>query len=343
MKGTSMYRRNGNGGRAFDAASGGGLAFLNAELSIPHTKLVEPLEEHTYKRDIVMKFGGGFPEYITAWASSYATSGGNEYGLAGTQNSDIPLMQADIQQGNWVTWNWYNAMFIAWADLQKLETAKRNQVAPPFSLDDLLRKGVRIAWNKALDKVVYLGWLGQPGLVNSSDVTSALAAAVGTGSSTTWASKTGIQIFNDVQAALYAAVANSGFATMAGCPDSLLVPFTQHALLSQPMGVVGGVYISMSIQEYIEKYCLCAAIGKKFTINPLPNPWISTQGASNSARAVYYRNNEDDVLIHVPQEIIPAMTIPSTRRGPGYESVYAGNIGQVMWLRPQTAFYQDGI
>jgi hypothetical protein len=331
---------------AFDSISGGGLAFLNAELSIPHTKLVEPLEAHTHARDIVIKFGGGFPEYLSAWAENFTTSGGNEYGLSGTTNSDIPLIQFDLQQGNWIAWIWQAGMFVSELDLRKLQTAKRNQVAPPFSLEDRLRKGIRLTWNKAMDKVTYLGWRGQPGLINSPDVSSVQAAAVGTGGSTTWASKTGLQIFNDIQTMLYTAVANSGFSTEEGCPDSLLIPFTQHQLLAQPMVVPassGSVPVSMSIQEYIERYCLASALGKKFKIFPLPNPWIYTQGASGTSRALAYVNKEDDVLSYVPQEITPLMTVPTSRSGGGYESIYAGCIGQVMWLRPQTALYMDGI
>lgn len=342
-----MYTDSRMRGRAFDAAAfdsvaGSGLAFLNAELQIPHTKLVEPLEAHTHARDIVIEFGGGFPEYIAAWAENFTSSGGNQYGLQGTNNSDIPLIQWDIQQGNWKTWIFQASMFVSELDLRKLQTAKRNQQAPPFSLDERMRKGIRTLWNKSLDQLTYLGWLGQPGLINTSDVTAVTAAAVGTGGATTWATKTGNQIFNDVQTMLYTAIANSGYSTQEGCPDSLLIPFTQHQLLAQPM-VVAGVPISLSIQEYIEKYCLCAALGKKFNIFPLPNPWIYTQGAGSTSRAVAYKNNSDDVLLKIPQELIPLMTVPTTRRGAGYETIYAGNVGQVMWLRPQTALYMDGI
>lgn len=337
-----MYKNKLSSGRAFDAASAGGLAFLEAQLAIPHTTLVEPLEAHTHARDIKIKFGGGYPDYITAWAANYGTSGGNEYGLQGTNNSDMPNVQFDMQQGNWVSWIWAANMFVSNIDLKKLETATRQGIAPPFSLDDRLREAVRLTWNKALDKVTYLGWLNQPGLINSTDVTSFLAAAVGSGGLTTWASKTGIQIFNDVQAALYTAVANSGYSTMEGCPDSALIPFTQHQLLGLPM-TIGGVPISMSIQEYIEKYCLCAQLGRKFTIYPLPNPWIEGQGVSGTNRAFFYRNDEKDVLLHIPQEVVPSMTIPTKERGGGYDTIYNGCISQVMWLRPQTAIYCDGI
>jgi hypothetical protein len=338
----SRMRGHATDAAAFDSISGGGMAFLSAELSIPHTKLVEPLEAHTHARDITIEFGGGFPEYISAWAENFMTSGGNEYGLSGTNNSDIPLVQWDLQQGNWVAWIWQAGMFVSELDLRKLQTAKRNQMAPPFSLEERLRTGVRLIWNKALDKVTYLGWRGQPGLINSTDVSSVSAAAVGTGGSTTWALKTGQQIFNDVQTMLYTAIANSGYSTTEGCPDSLLIPFTQHQLLAQPI-TINGTPISLSIQEYIEKYCLAAALGIKFKIFPLPNPWIYAQGASGTSRAIAYKNDSKDVLIKIPQEVTPLMTVPTMRRGGGYETGYAGCIGQVMWLRPQTALYMDGI
>jgi hypothetical protein len=338
-------RGRGYDAAAFDAA-GSGLAFLNAELQLPHTKLVEPLEAHTHARDITIKFGGGFIEDIAAWAENFGSSGGNEYGLTDTNNADIPLVQWDIQQGVWKAWIWQAGMFVNEIDLRKLQAAKKNGQAPPFSLDDRLRAGVKLIWNKALDKVTYLGWRGQPGLINSTDVSSILAAAVGTGNSTTWASKTGYQIFNDIQTMLYTAIENSGYSTSEGCPDSLLVPFTQHALLAQPMVVpasVGNVGVSMSIQDYIERYCLAAQLGLKFKIFPLPNPWIYSQGVSGTSRAVAYRNIEENVLMYIPQEIIPLGTVPSMRRGFGYETNYAGVVGQVMFLRPQTALYLDGI
>jgi hypothetical protein len=338
----SRMRGYGSDAAAFDAIAGGGLAFITAELSIPHTTLVQPLEGHTHARDIAIEFGGGFPEYVNAWAANYTSSGGNQYGLSDTNNADIPLIQVDLQQGNWITWLFQTAMFVNEIDLRKLYTAKRNGMAPPFSLEEMLRDGIRLTWNKALDSVTYLGWRNQPGLVNSPDVISALAAASGTAGSTTWASKTGQQIFQDVQNMLYNAVENSGYSTTEGCPDTLLVPFTQHALLAQPM-VIAGVPISLSIQEYIERYCLAAALGKKFKLFPLPNPWIYAQGVSGTSRAVAYVNNPKDVLLKIPQELIPLATVPTMRRGYGYETAYAGVIGQVMWLRPQTAYYLDGI
>ena len=337
---------------AFDSVAAGGLAFINAELSIPHTKLVEPLEGHTHPRDIAIKTGGGAPEYISAWAANYFTSGGStvtggvgaSYGLQGTNNSDVPLIQVDIQKGDWVAWPWMNGMWISQLDVEKLQTAKKNSLAPPFSLDDMLRKGIRLNWNKSLDVLTYLGFMGKPGLVNNnSGVSSISAAASGTSNATTWASKTGAQIFADVQTALYTAIANCGYAAENGCPDSLLIPYSVHEVLGQPMALAG-VPLAMSIEEYIVKFCVATRVlGKPFKIFPLPDPFIAGLGASSTNRGVYYRNNEDDVMVHIPQEITNFPTVPSYKRSFGYETGYWGVVSQVMWLRETTAIYQDGI
>jgi len=38
-----------------------------------------------------------------------------------------------------------------------------------------------------------------------------------------------------------------------------------------------------------------------------------------------------------------AMTVPTTRRGGAYETMFAGCISQVIFKRPSTAVYADGI
>ena len=84
--------------RVFDAAGASGLAFLQSQLELIDTDLVEPLQAVTHPRDITVETGGGFPQFISAWASNYATSGTQFYGLQGTNNTELPEAQADIQK-----------------------------------------------------------------------------------------------------------------------------------------------------------------------------------------------------------------------------------------------------
>src|SRR6266496_452639 len=165
-----MFRNRGIGGRAFDAAAASGLAFLNAQLELIIPELIKPMESVTHARDITVEFGGGFAEFVSAWASNYATVGGNQYGLQGTSNTDIAMVQADVQKGNWRTFNWAAGIFISLIDLKRLETAAKSGAPAPFSLQELLEDGVKSVWNKALDRVTYLGWNGLPGLINQTYV-----------------------------------------------------------------------------------------------------------------------------------------------------------------------------
>src|ERR1700733_2662436 len=332
-------------GRAFDATGASGLAFLQSQLELIDTDLVRPLQATTHKRDIVVEVGGGFPEFISAFASNYGTTGTQYFGLQGTNNTEIPEAQADIQKGVWRTYIWAMGMTITWVDLRRMEFAVRTGQAPPFSLQELYEESVETTWGKALDYVVYAGFLGDSGLINNAEVFEYTVANTGSGGSTTWASKTPSQILTDVNIALNQTVENSGYDAQEGMADRLLIPYTQFAYLTQPM-VIGGAPVAVSTIAYIEKECVAAHHGIPFKINFLPNPWISGTGVGNTGpvgagngldRGVYYKNSKKSLYLKVPQPMIQAMTVPTTRAGGAYETMFAGCISQVIWKRTQTA------
>lgn len=335
-------KKHNRSGVAFDAASSSGMAFLSSQLELANTNLVQPLASVSHQRDITVKFGGGFVEFLTAYQADYASTGNNQYGLQGTSNSDIPQVQASIGKGSWKAWNWASSLTVTYIDVKRLQAAKRIGQPAPFSLNTLLETGTKIVWNKAMDLVVYLGWMGQPGLCNNPSVVAALVAAVGNENgytnTTLWAGKTPVQILNDVNGALIGTVQASGY-DVAGMADTLLVSWTKWAVLNQPM-TTGGF---SSLLEYILKNNVAERNGIKLKIFPLPNPYITGQGIGGTDRMVAYRNSEDNVYIHVPQPINKAFTLPTTQNGGSYETIYNGCISQVIWLRTQTASYNDGI
>lgn len=351
------YLSNGTRGssaraQAFDAAGASGFAFLQSQLELIDTDLVRPLQAVTHKRDIAVEVGGGFPEFISAFASNYATTGTQSFGLQGTNNTEIPEAQADIQKGIWRTYIWAMGMTITWVDLRRMEFSLRTGQAPPFSLQELYQESVETNWGKALDFVTYAGFLGDAGLINNPNIYEYTVPATGAGSSTIWASKTPQQILTDVNTALNQTVFNSGYDAQEGMADRLLVPYTQFAYLTQPM-VIGGAPVAVSTISYIEKECVAAHHGIAFKINFLPNPWISGQGAGNTApvgqpgngldRAMFYKNDKKALYLKIPQPMMQAMSVPTTRAGGAYETMFAGCISQVIYKRTQTAVYADGI
>lgn len=328
--------------RAYDAIGASGLAFLMSQLEIIDTDLVRPLQAVTHKRDIVVEVGGGFPEFVSAFASNYTTTGTQFFGLQGTNNTEIPEAQADIQKGLWHTYIWAMGMTVTYIDLRRMETAQRTGQAPPFSLQELYEDSVETNWGKALDYITYLGFLGDAGLVNNPNVYEYTVSDTGSGSATTWLSKSPTNILFDVNFALNTTVENSGYDSQEGMADRALIPYEQFALLTQPM-TVGGVPVAQSTIDYIEKNCVAAHHGIPFKINFLPDPWISTQGSDDTARSVYYKNSKKSLYLKIPQPMTQAMTVPTTRAGGAYETLYVGCISQVIFKRTQTQVYGDGI
>lgn len=324
-------------GYAFDASSGSGLAFLASQLELPDVDLVTPLAAVTHARDIPIKSGGGYVEYLSAWASDYATSGGNQYGLQGTENVDIPTVQTNILKGIWPAMNWQASMRVAFLDLQRLIDAKKQGIPAPYSLQQLLDTGVKLIWNKALDRVTYLGWVNQPGLMNNTTVTS-VAAPNGAGGSPLWSKKTPNEILLDVNNAILFTQENSGY-DVEGIADTMLVDFEHWSILNQPM-TTGGFN---SMLEYILMNNVARRQGIDFEILPLPDPWISAQGVGATSELLAYRKSEKSLYLKIPQPIQKVFTVPSVQGGGAYETLFSGCIGVVQWLRPTTAVYYYGI
>jgi len=321
---------------AFDAASGQGMAFLASQLEYPNVDLVEPLAALTHPRDITVESGGGYVEFTSAWASEYATTGGNQYGLQGTENTDIAMTQVNIKKGIWPAFNWGHGFRVPYVDLQRLIDSRRLGIPAPYSLQKLLDDGVKLIWGKTLDRVTYLGWEQSEGLINNSNVYSTVAPN-GAAGSPLWSKKTPTEIQNDVNAMLLYTQEHSGY-DVAGLADRLLVDYPHWSLLNQPM-TIGGFN---SVLEYIYSNNVAKRQGVDFQILPLPNDWISTQGAGSTSRALAYRNDDKSVQLRVPQPIQKVFTVPSVRAS-GYETLFMGCIGVVQWYRPQTAIYYDGI
>ena len=348
-----MKRTIQNRARAFDAAGASGFAFLQSQLELVDTDLVRPLQAVTHKRDIAVEVGGGFPEFISAFASNYATTGTSSYGLQGTNNTEIPEAQADVQKGIWRTYIWAMGMTITWVDLRRMETALRTGQAPPFSLQELYEDSVETTWGKALDFVTYAGFLGDAGLINNANIYESVAPA-GASGSTTWAKKTPQEILADVNFALNQTVENSGYSAEEGMADRLLIPYTQFATLTQPIAI-GGSPVAVSTIKYIEENCVAAHHGVKFKIEFLPNPWISGCGSGNTAapgnpsggngldRSFFYKNSKKSVYLKIPQPFTQALTVPTTRAGGAYETMFCGCLSQVIYKRTTTAYYLDGI
>lgn len=328
---------------AFDAGPGStGLNWLQSQLELIDTDLTEPLQSVTHPRDIDIETGGGWAEQISAWASNYASTGTRQFGLQGTNNTEVPIVQADVQKGLWKTFIWLAGMAISLIDMKRMEfAAKGSATPPPFTLQGLYDESLKSNWVKSLDYVVYLGWLGSPGLVNNPAIPE-FTVPTGASGYTAWSKKTPQEILNDFNLALNTVIDNSAYDIKEAMPTRALVPWSQWAQLTQPMTINGTGSGFTSIKEYVEKRCIAAEVG--FEIHPLPKQWLSGMGASQTDRMVVYKKAKKSQYIRITVPMTKLMgPIPTTRIGPGYETIYGGSMSQVIVKRAVTSVYADGI
>ncbi len=309
---------------AMDAATAGGLAFLTAELEKLDPKVREPLHAETWDRDIVAKTGGGFVDFTSNLFVDFGTSGPNMYGLMGGQTNNIPIMQADMSKDVFPVFGWNNVLKVPYGDMMKLQQAGR-------SLEDLLNRGIRLNWNKALDHIVYAGFGGQTGLLNNANISYSVASKAWTA-----ADKTPVDILNDINGLLLATWVASEY-DISGMANHILVPPTQYSIMTAPMTIAG----SNSILEYVLKN----NIGKNQGVDVKIFPSRRCIGAAHdgtSDRMMAYVNDEDKLSIDIPVPITRAMTSPDVKEA-AYLTLYVGQIGVVKFLYTQPAAYLDGI
>lgn len=324
-----------NGGGRFammtmDAATAGGMAFLVGELEKRDPKLREPLTSVTWMRDIVAKTGGGWVESASTYNVSYATAGPNEGGIIGGQSNNIPVMQADIGKDIYKVFTWAHIMRVPLVDQAKLQGIGR-------SLDEILDKGIRLDYQKSLDKNVYTGFAsyGTTGLINNASVTAA-SVATGAGASTLWINKTPDEILYDVNKVMTDGWAASEY-DLGGMSNHILIPPAQFAYLV-------GTKVSSAGTTSILQFLLENNIGKNqgVDLQIVPCRWCIGAGSGATDRMVSYVNDEDKVQFDITVPLSRQMTQPVVGTM-SYETAFAGQMSEVKFLYLQPPRYADGI
>jgi hypothetical protein len=335
-------------GMVGDAIATTGLAFLRGELEKRDPKLLEPLNNVSYFKDINVVPGGGFVDYTSNVFVDYASVGGNyggvnDYGIQGGQTNGIPMIQANLSKDVYKVLTWGNNMKVSFVDNEKYMNTGATK-----SLDQMFNDGVRLNFNKALDQNAYLGFAnyGTYGLVNQTTVYAYDVDTNAAASSTLWSNKTAIEILKDVNALINNAYIACEYDESAVI-DHILIPPAQFAYIQiTPVTLAG----SESILSYILRNNLAENFGKHLTIRP--SRWcIGAGGASDSAgveggaaadRMVGYCMDEKYLNFDLTVPCTRIMTAPDVGQQ-AYLTAFAGQIGQVKALFPTTMRYADGI
>lgn len=194
----------------------------------------------------------------------------------------------------------------------------------------------RIADEK-IDQVAFVGDTvkGFTGLVNASTPTATTAPADGTGSATTFASKTPDQVLRDVNGQLTGIYTGTLGAEIA---DTLLFPYS--VLIDLSTRRIDAVN-QTTILEWIERNNVYTrTTGQPLTIRGMFG-YLDTTGAGSTKRMVAYRRSPEVVKMHVP---MPFRFLPAWQTGPmKFDVPGIFRVGGTDIRRPKSVRYLDGI
>lgn len=194
----------------------------------------------------------------------------------------------------------------------------------------------RVAEEK-IDQIAFGGdaLKGFTGLVNASTPTATTAPADGTGSATTFASKTPDQILRDINGQLTGIFTGTLGAEIA---DTLLLPYA--VLLDLSTRRIDAVN-QTTILEWVERNNIYTrTTGQPLTIRGVFG-YLDTAGASSTKRMVAYRRSPEVLKMHLP---MPFRFLPAWQTGPmKFDIPGIFRVGGVDIRRPKAVRYLDGI
>ena len=310
-------------------ASGG--AFLVSELEKRDPMIRKPLSAVTYPRDIVIKTGGGFVDYVSAMSVAYGITGGAGNGpvTAGGANG-LPIVQASVDKGVYKAHVFAVALRVMFQDMQRSNFIGR-------SLDQMLTDGVRMAYDKHNDQLVYTGLseYGTTGLINNPDAVETTVAA-GAGGKTNWADKTPDEILADINTAITATWAAAAY-DLDAIPNHILIPYEEYTyILTTKVTELA----TETIYDYVMRNNVATKNGGSLFIGA--TSWCKGVGTSDTDRMVVYVNKERYVKM---DELVPLSRIMSAPNVANvcYDTAYMANLSEVQIMYPQTVTYWDGI
>ena len=310
-----------------------GQAFLTSELEKRDMMVRTPLTSFTYTRDLPIRVGGGWAEFVSAMQVGYGITGGSgeSIGTAGAANG-IPMVQADFSKGLFKAHMIAAGTRVQWIDMQRGNMTGRN-------MDSLLRDGLRMTYDKHMDENTYLGFKSYDttGLLNNPDVTVTDAAATGSSSSTKWANKTPDQILKDFNDAILAAWAQTNY-DLDAVPNHAIMPYEQY-------NHIATTRVSELAEKTILTFLLENNVAKQNGSDMFIGATVWCKGAAANGtddRMAVYCNKERYLAMDELVPLTRAMTSPNTAYF-CYDTAYAGNVSEVEVFYAESMIYVDGI
>ena len=302
--------------------------FLMKELEKVDDKILEPLTGTDWPRDMPVITGGGITESIATIDVSYASTGRDDDNIFFDAANDIPVIQADLSKQVARTFS-----FAEYLAFNRMEKEKMMQVGR--DPETFLNKGIRLHFDKVLDRNVYLGFkkVSSTGLCNNPSIVRS-SAALGAADSTHWRDKTADEILNDINTAISSVWTENDCAADA-LPNHILVPVEQYGMLVTRKVSDDS---ERSILTYVLENNLATRQGRELIIDSCK--WCSGIGSGSSDRMVVYMNQVDRICFNLTQPLKRFETEYIDMR---IKIPYYGQFSEVRFLYPSTVRYMDAI
>ncbi len=318
---------------ANDAATGSTGAFLASELEKRDPQVRQPLSTVTWAKNIPVRVGGGWVDKVSNLYIDYGSAGDDDDANVVANGTTVePTIQGNFGKDVYKT-----HIFVQPVSINEFDMLKQNVTGR--SLDKLLSDGVRLHYEKHMDKNVFLGLLkyGTYGLLNNPAVyATTVAAGAGTGTPTAWSGKTADEILKDVNNAIIYTWGAAGNDTSA-IPNHILLPFEQYNLLiSRKVSDIGQV----SIMQFLKENNIAKMNGEDLVFGV--SLYGKGAGTGGTDRMAVYRSDERFIAVDELQPLTRMRTVYSARTQ-SYDTNYAANLSQVEFFYDQTISYWDGI
>lgn len=298
-------------------------AFLVGELERLDQSLHEPLAAVSYSRDIRLREDVSMADEVSSFTNStFAAVGGTSTGgkaWVGKDSNMIASQQVGISKTGAPLTLW--AMQLGWA-IPELESAIK--LGRP--IDQQKFTGMQLKHQMDIDEMVYVGDkdLGFTGMVNNAGISTDKVKAA-------WNENTKPDtMLADINALLTRAWTNAGYAV---CPDTVLMPPVEFALMQRPVTEAG----SMSILEYIKQNSMALTInGRALNILPIKYGAKANSGLKAN-RAMAYTNDVN----RIRYPLVPLQRTPVEYRDLRQLTTYFGRLGVVEFVYPETVAYLD--
>ena len=301
-------------------------AFVTSTLSKVHTKMVEPLYNVTYAKDIPINVGGGFVDFVDYYTVDWIGNPGAD-GVTGNNVNIVPRANAQLSHVAVPVFNFEMAY-----DIKFIEIDKLNKLQLQKSVEAIYKDAIMASWDLFVDEIAYMGRNGSGGLFNHPDV---VATTVPVGTKTSAVSGDAgfkamtddeiVGVFNGILS-YYLINTNNNLALL---PDTFLVPMTDSAELSSRYSSL----LTATLREFIMNHNVgideaAAADEGSYKIKIKGRGRLNGMGANQAGRIVVYKNKEDFVRLDIPYGMQLYFTMPNVDKA-AYTSYFVGQVSLV--------------